>query len=221
MNAETSEPKEKSKPEVNAADLEKLKKLNEKHLDYLQAIITRHNTNSFTLKGWTITLLAALLALSGAIKEADIALIALMPIIIFWGLDAFYLSNERCFIDLFNAAVKNECRLPNASIFKKDFTDKTDCITLTITPMNMNFKPFKVWKDNTWNEVLWSNTIKWFYIPLLILTLSIWGFQTYNKKDASPIEVKATIAPNQLELKTTPPTIINNIYTNKRDSTRN
>lgn len=40
-----------------------------KHMDYIQSTITRMGSNSFYLKGWTITIVAAIVALS--IKESD------------------------------------------------------------------------------------------------------------------------------------------------------
>lgn len=188
----------------------------EKHLDYLQAIITRHNTNSFMLKGWTITLLSALLALSGAIKEPNISLIALMPIIVFWCLDTFYLSNERCFIDLFNSATIGEYELPKKMTFKKEFIPNDEnSIKGTIFNYDMNFTKFKIWTDNSWWTVFRSKTIFWFYFPLSLITIGIWFFQiNCSSFQSKPIEINANIKPNTFELKSNP-TIINQINTHK------
>ena len=150
---------------------------NEKHLDYLQAIITRHNTNSFMLKGWTITLLSALLALSGAIKEPNLTLIALLPISVFWLLDSFYLSNERCFIDLFNSAVAGQYELPKIKTNKKDFVSSDENTKGVIKEFEMDIKKFKIWKDNNWWAVFKSKSIFWFYFPNCLITFSIWLFQ--------------------------------------------
>ncbi len=49
-------------------------KANEKHLDHIQDIITRHNSNSFMLKGWTIAICTAVLAVAGSLKGPIIAL---------------------------------------------------------------------------------------------------------------------------------------------------
>jgi hypothetical protein len=188
----------------------------EKHLDYLQAIITRHNTNSFMLKGWTITLLSALLALSGAIKEPYISMIALLPIIIFWCLDAFYLSNERCFIDLFNSATKGQFQIPKTKNYKKGFnpTDENS-ETGTILNFDMDFTKFKIWKANSWGSVFMSKTIFWFYFPLTVITISIWVFQVNcNSFQSKPIEINANIKPNTFELKSNQ-TIINQINSQK------
>ena len=188
----------------------------EKHLDYLQAIITRHNTNSFLLKGWTITLLSALLALSGAIKEPYISIIALLPIIIFWCLDAFYLSNERCFIDLFNSATTGQFQIPKTTNYKQGFNPTDENSEKgTILNFDMNFKKFKIWKENSWWSVFKSKTIFWFYFPLSVITISIWFFQVNcNSFQSKPIEINANIKPNTFELKSNP-TIINQINSQK------
>jgi hypothetical protein len=187
---------------------------NIKHLDYLQAIITRHNNNSFMLKGWTITLLSALLALSGAIKEPCISIIALLPIIIFWSLDALYLSNERCFIDLFNSAVKGKYIVPKKKANKKNFkiTDENSEIG-EIKEFDMNFIKFKKWEENSWLNVLTSKTILCFYLPLTIFTLITFGFQiNSNLLKKKPIEINANIKPNSFEIK------FNNQVTSYKDS---
>lgn len=189
---------------------------NEKHLDYLQAIITKHNTNSFMLKGWTITLLSALLALSGTIKEPNISLIAMIPIVIFWCLDTFYLSNERCIIDLFNSAVIGKYEIPKTPTLKKNFriTDENS-EKGEINEFDMNFAKFKIWKDNSWWSVFRSKTMLLYYLPLLLITFGLWQFQlNCYSFQSKPIEINATIKPNKLEFKSTP-TIINQIFTHK------
>jgi len=53
--------------------------------------------NSFIIKGWAVTLCSALLALSGKDANQLFALLALLPALTFWWLDAFYLATERAF----------------------------------------------------------------------------------------------------------------------------
>jgi hypothetical protein len=73
-----------------------------KHLEMIQAIITRMNTNSFQLKGLSITIVAAILAIYAATQKVDFILIAIFPLIIFWFLDTYYLQMERKFRGLYN-----------------------------------------------------------------------------------------------------------------------
>lgn len=56
-----------------------------KHLEMIQNIINRMANNSFLLKGWAVTLVAGIFALSN--KEADkiYFLVAYIPVLVFWG----------------------------------------------------------------------------------------------------------------------------------------
>ena len=75
---------------------------NIKHLEFIQAVITRMNTNSFQIKGWTITIVAALLALYASTKNELFVLVGLFPVLVFWSLDSYYLMQERKFRGLYN-----------------------------------------------------------------------------------------------------------------------
>lgn len=68
-----------------------------KHLDMLQAIVTRMAQNSFLIKGWSITLVGALLGL--AVKDGPAAMVwvAMLTVLAFWLLDGYYLQQERIF----------------------------------------------------------------------------------------------------------------------------
>lgn len=75
---------------------------NIKHLEFTQAVIARMNTNSFQIKGWTITIVAALLAVYASTKNEMFVLVSLLPVLAFWFLDSFYLMQERKFRGLYN-----------------------------------------------------------------------------------------------------------------------
>ncbi len=77
-----------------------------KHLEMIQGNISRMGRNSFLLKGWSVTLVAAIIALSVRNPNALFVLIALFPALVFWGLDAFYLQQERLFRRLYRGAVE-------------------------------------------------------------------------------------------------------------------
>lgn len=76
-----------------------------KHLEFVQGVIARLAQNSFLLKGWSVTLVAAILALSGSSPGIRPVLIAIFPALVFWGLDAFYLTQERHFRELHKDAM--------------------------------------------------------------------------------------------------------------------
>lgn len=79
-----------------------------KHLEMIQGNISRMGRNSFLLKGWSVTLVAAIIALSVRNPNALFVLIALFPALVFWGLDAFYLQQERLFRRLYQGTVEGK-----------------------------------------------------------------------------------------------------------------
>ncbi|MDR1227444.1 MAG: hypothetical protein LBK55_00215 [Azoarcus sp.] len=80
-----------------------------KHLEMIQAIVTRMASNSFWLKGWSLTLVAALLGLFTEKAGAFYPLIAaFLCCIMFWVLDGFFLRQERLFRALYNDVAKKQ-----------------------------------------------------------------------------------------------------------------
>ena len=55
-----------------------------KHLDYIQAAVSRMASNLFLLKGWSVTLIAALFALAAKDSNQAYAAMAYFPLIVFW-----------------------------------------------------------------------------------------------------------------------------------------
>lgn len=66
-----------------------------KHLEMIEKIIERMSKNCFQLKSWTMTLVVAILALASQSSDKRFIIIAFIPILGFWILDAFYLQQER------------------------------------------------------------------------------------------------------------------------------
>ena len=69
----------------------------QKHLEIMQDVISRMAENSRSCKVWCVTLVAAVLVLVARTGEPQHALLALVPTALFYVLDAYYLSLERCF----------------------------------------------------------------------------------------------------------------------------
>ena len=72
-----------------------------KHLELVQGVINRLSTNSFLLKGWSVVLVSALFALSVPESRPAFAYLAYIPAIVFWGLDGYFLKQERLFRKLY------------------------------------------------------------------------------------------------------------------------
>ena len=73
-----------------------------KHMEFIQNIITRMNTNSFQLKGWAVALVSALLAIFASTKNDYFILAAMFPAVVLWFLDSYYLMQERKFRGLYD-----------------------------------------------------------------------------------------------------------------------
>src|SRR5205809_6401019 len=67
------------------------------HLKMVQGIVARMAQNSFLLKGWSVTLTAGILVAAAVGNDATFSPLALLPALVFWVLDAFYLRQERLF----------------------------------------------------------------------------------------------------------------------------
>jgi hypothetical protein len=74
-----------------------------KHLEFIQSAITRMAGNSFLIRGWSVTLVSALFALAAKETNRQFAVVSYFPCVMFWCLDAYYLSQERKFRSLYDA----------------------------------------------------------------------------------------------------------------------
>ena len=73
-----------------------------KHLEFIQTIINRMASNSFYLKGWSVTLVAAIFVLATKDGNPNLVPVAYLPAIVFWFLDAYFLRKERLFCLLYD-----------------------------------------------------------------------------------------------------------------------
>ena len=71
------------------------------HLNMIQQTITRMGNSSFSLKGWSVGIMIAIYAFAGQ-SEHKAVVVTLIPLIVFWFLDAYYLMSERKFRELYN-----------------------------------------------------------------------------------------------------------------------
>lgn len=94
-----------------------------KHLEFIQNNIIRMSTNSFIIKGWAITLIAALFALAQKESNRDFVLLTYFATPLFWYLNGYFLLQERRFRALYdNVRVKAEDKIDfsmDISLFNK------------------------------------------------------------------------------------------------------
>ncbi|UTY34254.1 hypothetical protein E4N74_09745 [Treponema putidum] len=92
----------------------------EKHLEFIQGVITRMAKCSFIIKGWAIAIATAGITL---LSKQEIRFLYFFPVFILiiglWTLDGFFLSQERMYRALYNKVRKenNTDFDMNASVF--------------------------------------------------------------------------------------------------------
>jgi hypothetical protein len=136
-----------------------------KHLDYLQNIITRMNTNSFQLKGLAITLLSAFAAIFAANQKIIFLLIPILPTLLFWFLDSYYLQMERKFRGIYNdvAGITKEKKIKLYAMPYKEYKGNgysyIECfLNITIFPLYF----VMLIAISVFSYVLYNNGVKFF-----------------------------------------------------------
>ncbi len=72
------------------------------HLTILQSVISRMASNSASSKTWCITIVSAILVLVADKSKPELVYLTLIPTLLFWFLDAYYLGLERAFRTSYN-----------------------------------------------------------------------------------------------------------------------
>lgn len=124
-----------------------------KHLEFIQNIISRMAGNLFFLRGWTITLIGALLALfSKNNSPTYVFYFLIIAVLILWVLDGYFLSQERSYRDLYNDVRKLKEEEINFS---------------------MDISEYQKLKKNALIFTMFSKTLLVFYLPLVGIALFI------------------------------------------------
>lgn len=135
--------------------MEEFRESKMRYLEMIQNVITRMASNSFSLRGWVVTLVAGILALSSKDSDKHFFLIAFIPIFIFWFLDSYYFQLERKYRRLFEY------------IRTKDQIEKM---------FEMNLKNTKEFigdnKDTKFILCFFSKYEFWFYFPIAITVVA-------------------------------------------------
>jgi hypothetical protein len=112
-----------------------------KHLEFIQAVISRQANNSFLVKGWGLTVAGAFYAFAANRLNWRIALVGLLPAFTFWGLDAYFLRQERLFRCLYDTVRRAEAPVDAFCMNPKEHPNDV----------------------KSWRSVLVSRTLFWFY----------------------------------------------------------
>lgn len=123
-----------------------------KHLEFIQAVISRMAGNSFLLRGWSVTLVVAVLALAnGQDSKKLLIILAVFPVLMFWGLDGYFLRQERLFRKLYD-------RIRLLKEEEIDFSMDTSTVSDSVV---------------SWLAVSRSKTLMSFYLPVVILLVVV------------------------------------------------
>ena len=125
-----------------------------KHLEMIQGVINRMAANSFLIKGWTLTIVTALIALDIKGPKGNVVC-GLFPAIVFWCLDAYYLRQERLFRKLHEAIVTDV----------KDNTTRVPLFDMRTRTVESDVQP--VWR------VMFSGSMLMFYLVIVFVILGV------------------------------------------------
>jgi lipopolysaccharide export LptBFGC system permease protein LptF len=127
------------------------------HLEFVQNIITRMNSNSFQIKGMAVTIVSALLAVYASNSKIEFILVAIFPTVVFWLLDSYYLNQERIFRGIYNDVA--------------GLTDKKEAIIVQLYEMPL--QKYVGGKYNQFNAFI-SPTILFLYLPVIVFLSILW-----------------------------------------------
>jgi hypothetical protein len=122
-----------------------------KHLEFIQQVISRMSANSFLIKGWVVTLMAAVFAVSTTSDNFLIPFLNYFIVPVFWILDGYYLSQERKY-----RAFYDEVRLKNEEDIDFD----------------MDASKFKGGKYS-WISSIFSPPFIFLYLLLIVVSIGI------------------------------------------------
>ena len=126
-----------------------------KHMEFIQGGINRFASNSFQMKGWMLTIVSALLGFFVNSGNTKFALVAILPVLVFWGLDAYYLQLERKFRGIYNDVVNPEKAQKPVGLFEMPFQNYSD-------------------GKYSFGDVLFSKTVIILYLPVIVLLAGIY-----------------------------------------------
>jgi hypothetical protein len=123
------------------------------HLGILQNVIQRMASNSAACKAWCVTLVSAVLVIVADKGKPEYAYITMLPTIVFFALDAYYLALEKAFRNSYNDFIQ---KIHNKVLTEEDLYS-------VIPKGNMS----KLQLESVASFSIWG-----FYISLVTLTIS-------------------------------------------------
>ena len=122
------------------------------HLSIAQSVIQRTANNSAACKTWCVTLVSAILVIVAGEGKGNLAPLAIIPILLFFFLDTYYLALEQRFRNAYNSFIDrlHERKLESADLY-------------AVVPQG---KPMQTFFAKILSPSIWP-----FYLVLVVLTL--------------------------------------------------
>lgn len=147
-----------------------------KEIDLVQEIIKRQSQNSFQIKSWLIAILTAIIVIgkdsilmnqSTKINAIALNVFLFLPIFCFWYLDAFFLSKERLYREVYKWIIRYrrtnpELYLYDLNTFEREIGEVKEKLDL---------------EKNKTNSLIFNPNIMTFYmIPtIFVIGILIWN----------------------------------------------
>lgn len=123
------------------------------HLAMIQGVVNRLAQSSFLLKGWSVVLVSALLAFAANSSEDLILFLAFLPAFSFWGLDGYFLWQERRFRALYDHVRSQDEALSDYSLDTGTVPDLTSY--------------------HTWRSAAFSRTLALFHGAVVVTVVAV------------------------------------------------
>ncbi|MER6791691.1 hypothetical protein [Amycolatopsis mediterranei] len=108
-----------------------------KHLEMIQAVVTRLASNSFLIKGWTLTVSAAFYGFTVNKNDWRLGAMGSAVGVVFWFLDSYYLRQERMYRCLYDEVRSEQNSIPifslNARKYHKRVTRRGAFFSTTLS----------------------------------------------------------------------------------------
>jgi hypothetical protein len=134
-----------------------------KYFEIIQNVIARMNTCSFQIKGMTVAVVTALLAVHASNSKPIFLWMMIVPVMVFWLLDSYYLCKERQFRKLYEDVTNNDGDIILYSMQVEKYKSIYSCCKSMFSLMTFGF-----------------------YVLFIILGLCVVYFQTLQTTHESP-----------------------------------
>jgi hypothetical protein len=125
-----------------------------KHLEMIQAVVARLANEAALIRGWALTVSSAFFAFAAQSYSWRVAAVGLLPVVAFWGLNAYYLRLERQYRKLHDRVCTGAVDLFSMDASKEEV--------------------------KTWGKTLWSRPLFAFYgvilaVGAILIVAGIWN----------------------------------------------